>query len=246
MTFDAASVVLSDPSPVSTEQLAEAALAAYTVAGDVSAAVLPVLDAVSLLGEPSFNSWADVIATEDGFPLLGTGRRASTYAALMWNGARLDAAQPSPRWAPLLAALAAAGADTGLDRVGHSVLAGLGVADEAAVLLAADPLAYPTLGTLAAAVAASLVGPSEGADLADVLDLAASLAAFAPDGRSAGSGWLAGHAAASGWLAARVPADVITPMPGSVVHTLSAVAGRPVAARDSVPSKVDELLRMLR
>lgn len=244
-TFDASKVVLDAPAPEATDRLANLAMTVYsaaTVSGDPAEVLVRSL-AADALGEPTAAelSWADLIAASTGFPLLGTGRVAPTYPALMWDGARLAAVAPDRRWAPLLAALAAAPAGTGLDRVGRAVTAGLCVLDATDDLLGTEPLAYLTSATLAAAAAASLVGPAAGADLASVLDLAASLQVFTPDARHVG--WAAGHAVASGWLAATLPADAITPMPGSVVHTLSVAAGRPVvAAGDVAPRTVDDLL----
>ncbi|GAA4676811.1 hypothetical protein [Gordonia humi] len=249
-TFDASTVVLSDPAPEFTDRLAERAMTVYSsgaVSADIAAAAARSLP-VDAVGEPTAAeaAWADLIAASAGFPLIGTGRVAPTYPALMWNGARLAAAAPDRRWAPLLAALAVAPADTGVERIGRAVVAGLRVLDEADDLLGAAPLAYPTAATLAAAAAASLTGPAEGADLAPVLDLAASLQVFTPAAAHARTdGWAAGHAAAAGWLAATLPADAITAMPGSVAHTASAAAGRPVADRIDVPRTVGDLLGRL-
>ncbi|MFW0785990.1 hypothetical protein AAFP35_15870 [Gordonia sp. CPCC 206044] len=228
---------LSGPSPAVTARLAEHALSVYSsgIVDDAAAAALAETLPSELAPAESDGAatWAGLIAADGGSPLLGTTRTAPTYPALMWNGARLAAAAPGRQWAPLLAAVAAAAADADPVRVGRAVIAGEAVLDDATELLGADPVAYPTLATLAAATAASLAGPAEGADLVDVLDLAASLQLFVPDAEHASThGWTAGHAAASGWLAAALPADAITPMPGSVAHTLSAAAGRAVPTAD--------------
>lgn len=247
---DASKVVLSEPSPETTDRLAELAMTVYssgTVSDDLAGAVARSLP-IGAVGVPSAAEaeWADLIASSVGFPLLGTGLVAPTYPALMWNGARFATATPERRWAPLLAALAVAPAEAGVERIGRAVVAGLRVLDEADALLGAAPLAYPTAATLAAAVAAALAGPAQGAGLAPVLDLAASLQTFTPGAAHARThGWAAGHAAAAGWLAATLPAEAITPMSGCVVHTASVAAGRPIAASYVALRTVDDLLGRL-
>ncbi|WP_017934731.1 hypothetical protein [Nocardioides sp. Iso805N] len=250
----AAAGTLSAPAPEVTAELAEAALAAYR-----KPAVPRYTDVDALTGfarEPvdaGLQRWAQQIATPEGFPLIGTGLHAPTYPALLWNGARLDAAAPDVSWAPLLAALAAApDNDQGLGRLFRALQAAETVRQDAARLLvgATMPIAWPTLSTLASATAAQLMGPHEGEGLVRVLDLAASLTVLTTgDRRSVASGLWTGHGAASGWLAARLPEGAVSPMAGSVVHTLSAAAGRPLAASDGVEPglrSVADLLARLR
>lgn len=228
----AAALTLSAPAPEVTAELAEAALAAYRQAAPAGYPNVEAL--IGFARQPvdvGLQRWARQIATPEGFPLIGTGLHAPTYPALLWNGARLDAAAPDVGWAPLLAALAAAGPGDaqGLGRLIRALRAAERVRQDAARLLvgATTPLAWPTLSTLASATAAQLMGPHEGEGLARVLDLAASLTVLTPgDSRNAASGLWTGHGAASGWLAAWLPESAVTPMAGSVVHTLSAAAGR--------------------
>jgi len=247
----AAAVMLSPPAAEVTQELVEAALTAF---GQPAAARYAEIDALARFGhepvdEPA-RRWAERIATADAFPLFGTGLSASTYPALLWNGARLDAIVPDVHWAPLLAALAAADpADvSGLERVARALAAAETVRQGAAGLLSADalPVAWPTLSTMAAATAAHLGSGCGGDGLARVLDLAVSLTALTPgETRSAASGLWAGHGAASGWLAARLPSEAVTPMAGSVAHTLSAAAGhRADSERKHGVSVADVLTRL--
>lgn len=236
--------VLSRPAPEVTDELARIALAAWA-----DAARRPVRTD-GLRGLPAVDgllrAWATAIATTSGFPLLGTGLSAPTYPALLWNGARLDPVAGGPSVdgsAPvLLAALAAAEETASLDQVGRALAAADRVQQTASVLLGDTPVARPTLSTLGSATAAALVGPRAGDGLDRVLDLAASLMVLAP-GADAGAGSLswAGHAAASGWLAATLPDDAATPMAGSVVHTLSAAAGRAVTRAVTAPTHASEV-----
>lgn len=195
--------------------------------------------------------WADRIATAEGFPLTGTGLSAPIYPALLWNGARLDAVAPDVHWAPLLAALATADPDDprGLDRIVRALAAAETVQQGAGSLLSGDApaLAWPTLSTMAAATAAYLTVERETSVPARLLDVAASLTVLTPgEARSPASGLWAGHGAASGWLAARLPAEAATPMAGSVVHTLSAAAGRAVATGRDRSRCVADVLTGLR
>ncbi|MET7991559.1 hypothetical protein ABZU76_11680 [Amycolatopsis sp. NPDC005232] len=237
--------ILTPPAPGLTGELARAAHAVYALeaAAPITVGELRTLSA----GAPEgvLASWAEEIATAGGFPLLGTGLVAPTYPALLWNGARLDSARPDLDWAPLLAALAAAdAASAGLDRVARAVAAGSCVRSLAAGLLTDDSpaAALPTLATLCAATAAAFAGPAEGEGLERVLDLAASLTVLTPGPeRRASSPLWAGHGAASGWLAATLPAEVATPMSGSVAHTLSVAAGHAVPAAGATGTVADLL-----
>lgn len=237
--------VLSPPAPELTAELARSALAVYGQEAGAPAAVDDLRTLCAGAPEGAMASWAGQIATSGGFPLLGTGLAAPTYPALLWNGARLDAARPDPDWAPLLAALAAAdAASTDLDRVARAVAAADRVRRLTASLLVdnAPPAALPTVATLAAATAAAFAGPAEGAGLARVLDLAASLTVLTPGpARRTSSPLWTGHGAASGWLAATLPAEAATPMPGSVAHTLSAAAGHPIPGTGAVRTVADLL-----
>jgi hypothetical protein len=246
----AAAVSLSAPESVASVELAEAALAAYREPAADRSADLDVL--TWMAGERverELRLWAERIATPDGFPLIGTGLTAPTYAALLWNGARLDGSAPEVGWAPLLAALAAADAEDarGLDRVFRALAAAEVVRRGAARLLTGSvpPVAWPTLATMGAAPAALLAGPRAGDGLVRVLDLGASLMVLTTgDGHSPASGLWTGHSAASGWLAARLPQEAVTPMAGSVVHTLSAAAGRAVGGETGHGSVADVLARL--
>lgn len=236
--------VLTPPLPEVTTDLARAALDAYRAGHGTRPAVLEELRSAYDPPAGPLLAWAHEIATAAGFPLLGTGLSAPVYPALLWNGARLDALRPDPDWAPLLAALASADGDTSLDRVGAALAAADVVRRRAAALLTADtvPVAVPTLSTLAAATAAALAGPEQGAGLERILDLAASLTALTP---GPVAGLCTGHGAASGWLAATLPAEAASPMPGSVAHTLSAAAGHAVPG-EGASASVAALLASLR
>ncbi|GGJ50195.1 hypothetical protein [Streptomyces brasiliensis] len=240
--------VLTPPVPEATADLARAALDAYCAGHATRPAALEELRSSYDPPAGPLLAWAHEIATPAGFPLLGTSLSAPVYPALVWNGARLDALRPAPDWAPLLAALASADADTGLDRVGAALAAADVVRRQAAALLASDtlPAAVPTLSTLAAATAAALAGPEQGEGLERILDLAAGLTVLTPGPFTAPvAGLCTGHGAASGWLAATLPAEAATPMPGSVAHTLSVAAGYAVPG-EGAPASVAALLASLR
>jgi hypothetical protein len=172
-------------------------------------------------------------------PLLGTGLRAAAYPALLWNGARLHRAAALEDDGLVLVALAAAPADADaadVDRavsVGRSVAAGL-----PAVLGDGAGTARPTIGVVAAAACAAVARGTDPSGLGPLLDVAAALMVVGPPagGTPREAGLRAGHCLAAGWLAPRVLGAGLTGMAGALVHTVSAVTGRPADELPGDPS----------
>jgi len=186
--------------------------------------------------EDDLAAWARALADPAGaFPLLGTGRRADTYPALLWGGARLARAGAGAEVAVLLAGLAAGQqADRNADDLGRAIRAGAAVDRALAAGEAVDPVARPTMAVLAAAAGAALLTGTSTEGLVRVLDTAASLMVLTPGADVPGAAavrslWI-GHACAAGWLAAVLPELGITAMPGALAHTLQAATG--TAPRD--------------
>ncbi|MEV4622536.1 hypothetical protein AB0J74_27975 [Asanoa sp. NPDC049573] len=180
-------------------------------------------------------AWAARIGTADGaFPLIGTGTRAETYPALLWNGARC--------------ARAGLGPAAGLTLIGLAVGAehGRSAADLARAVAAGLDSEVPTsaplhTGVIAATVTAARLAGVPDADLPALLDLAASLMVIGPPSTEPG------HAPAAGWLALRARSAGIVGMHGGLAHTLAVVAGDP-APLDRAPADVavGEILGTLR
>ncbi len=176
--------------------------------------------------------WADGLAELDGtFPLLGTGRRADTYPALLWCGARLARAGADADVGVLLAGLAAGSqAGSNAEDLGRAVRAAAAASRVVATLAWRGPtIARPTTAVLAAATAAALLTGVRSDELVRVLDTAASLMVLTPgtdvaDASSLSPLWL-GHASAAGWLASVLPGLGVTAMPGALAHTLDVAAG---------------------
>lgn len=177
-------------------------------------------------------AWATTLAEPGGtFPLLGTGRWADTYPALLWCGARLARSGAGADVAVLLAGLAAGSQAGGsAEDLGRAVHAAAAAERVLAARSSPSPgLARPTTAVLAAATGAALLTGASAEQLVHVLDTAASLMVLTPGADVAGAAavgplWI-GHACAAGWLASVLPGLGVTAMPGALAHTLEVAAG---------------------
>ncbi|MDP5181218.1 hypothetical protein QOZ88_01070 [Blastococcus sp. BMG 814] len=181
-------------------------------------------------------AWAASTGSDDGpLPLLGAGRRAAHYPALLWNGARLHLAGAPDADGLTLVALASAAADAPVELLEQAVVTGLALdADLAAGTDGGTLLARPTTGVVAAAACAAVAAGIT--DLGPVLDLAAGLMVVQPveDGTVAEAALARGHCLAAGWLAPRALGAGLIGMPDALLPTLETVTGRP-AEPVSVP-----------
>ncbi|MCZ2859102.1 hypothetical protein [Blastococcus sp. VKM Ac-2987] len=177
-------------------------------------------------------AWAATIGAAAGaLPLLGAGRRAPRYPALLWNGARLHRAGAPEADGLTLVALAAAPDDAPLELLERAVATGL------ALRTGLDPgtdgplpTGRPTTGVVAAAGCAAVAAGIT--DLGPVLDLAAGLMVVQPPEigtvAEAALGW--GHCLAAGWLAPRALGAGLIGMPDALLPTLETVTGHPARA----------------
>ncbi|SNT55058.1 hypothetical protein SAMN05421812_109165 [Asanoa hainanensis] len=173
------------------------------------------------------SAWAARVGTPDGdFPLIGTGTRAETYTALLWNGERCARAGLGQESALTLVGLAV-GAAHGRTAVELSDAVAAGAAYPA-------PRATVSTGVLAATVCAARLARVPEDELPALLDLAASLMVIGPPGVAPG------HDPAAAWLALRARDAGIVGMSGALAHTVSLLSDD--------PSDVDvaELVRALR
>ncbi|WP_143168163.1 hypothetical protein [Jatrophihabitans endophyticus] len=193
---------------------------------------------------PVLARWADELGAPDGdTPLVGTGRHADRYEALLWSGAR----HPADPF--VVTALLTAAPGTDAVTAGRALAAGEAVATAVAATVPAGP-ARPDPAVLGCAVVAAWVGgaprPGPGDDrFAGLLDVAASLMLLdtGVPGRPAPrvAALRAGHPAAAGWLATRCVRAGVTGMPDAVRRTVAVVTGAP--PRDPRPvADVDELV----
>lgn len=177
-------------------------------------------------------AWADELATPDGdTAMLGTGRRASRFEALLWSAAR------NPDDPYVVTALLAASRTADVVRLGRALASGTAIVAQSS---AASPNAgaRADVATLGCAVVAALVGPEPSPPLPAVLDVAASLMLIHPPvpvGVPRVRLARAGHPAASGWLAARSVAAGLTGMPDAVATTIATVAGVAASSVDLPP-----------
>jgi hypothetical protein len=239
-------VTLTPPDPAATRELATTAVTAYAAGSSEFAEVVrdgPVR-ALARPAEPPLDALAELVAVASGgTPLLGTGLRAGTYDALLWNAARCGG---DPGVSCLLAGLVTAGsgldeaagegpafwtrlpADPAAEPLRRAVHAGLTVIRAARDLLPVSAPARPTLGVLGVATTCALLDGATPDDLAAVLDLAASLmlttAARGAEDEDVAL-LRAGHACAAGYTAVVVRRAGMTRLPGAFAHTLSVVAG---------------------
>ncbi|MGY2064283.1 hypothetical protein [Blastococcus sp. SYSU DS0619] len=177
-------------------------------------------------------AWAATIGAATGaLPLLGAGRRAPWYPALLWNGARLHRAGAPEADGLTLVALAAAPDDAPVELLERAVATG------AALRTGLDPgtggpvpTGRPTTGVVAAAGCAAVAAGST--DLGPVLDLAAGLMVVqAPEsGTFAEASLEWGHCLAAGWLAPQALGAGLIGMPGALLPTLETVTGLPAHA----------------
>lgn len=243
--------------PDLTARAVEAATAAYAAdpaPADVAAVEARLAALARTAARPpaaDLAAWARELAgpagAVGGFPLLGTGLRAETGAALLWCGARL-ARDGGDTGTPALLAGLAAGSAAGLATadLARGLAADRAVTDVVAGT-APQPVARPTTAALGAAACAALLSGVR--DLAAVLDTAASLMVLTPGVELAGSAaaaplW-AGHAASAGWLAALLPATGVTPLPGALAVTLAAAAGPDADPLPDLPADLRGVLAAL-
>ncbi|MGY1721466.1 hypothetical protein [Blastococcus sp. SYSU DS0533] len=176
-------------------------------------------------------AWAASTGADDGpLPLLGAGRRAAHYPALLWNGARLHLAGAPEADGLTLVALASAAADAPLELLEEAVATGLALgADLAATTGGGTLLARPTTGAVAAAACAAVAAGTT--DLGPVLDLAAGLMVVRPaeEGPAEEAALAHGHCLAAGWLAPRAFDAGLIGMPDALLPTLETVTGCPAA-----------------
>ncbi|MDN3356424.1 hypothetical protein [Actinomadura sp. DC4] len=233
-------MTLTAPDPAIGRALASVAGAAYA-SGSPEFGSLVREGPVRALGRcaaPALDALAPLIAVPGGgLPLIGTGLRAGTYDALMWNTARCGG---TTGVACLLAGLATVGRepsagsfpalvdDPAADPLRRAVHAGLAVTRAAEALPPATAPAEATLGVLGVATTCALL---DGAAVDAVLDVAASLMLTSASGERDEDVSLlrAGHACAAGRTAVVVWRAGITRLPGAVAHTLSVVAGEPLS-----------------
>jgi hypothetical protein len=235
-------MTLTAPDPAVTRELAEAATTAYAAGSPEFREVVregPVR-ALARPADPALEALAPLIAVPaGGTPLLGTGLRAGTYDALMWNAARCGGTSGV---SCLLAGLATAGLDAdggpgfwdeladdpAAEPLRRAVHAGLTVTRAARDLLPSSAPARPTVGVLGVATTCALLAGAAPDELATVLDLAASLMLTVAGGDGDVASLRAGHECAAGRMAVVVWRAGMTELPGAVVHTLSVVAGERV------------------
>jgi hypothetical protein len=173
----------------------------------------------------ALRGWAEGIGAAEGpVPLLGTGLRAGTYAALQWNGALLRRVGAPVADGLTLVALAAAPPGATESDVARGLATGLAVA---AATEDAGGAGRPTRLVLAAAACAATTRGADAAELAELPDLAAALMVVtSPDG--AGDlelDLLAGHWLAAGWLTPTLRAAGITGAAATWTDTVAALSG---------------------
>ncbi len=195
-------MTLTPPDPRTTRSLAALAVASYGTEPDkrsrtwftdlvtdvtrrlASPAAVPALSALPALA-------AEIGGQDGDLPLLGTGLRADTYDALLWNAVRCGA-EDTPDAALLLAGMSITGdldlkAAASSEDLCRAVTAGRTVTETAETLVPPGPLpARPSTGVLGTATTCALLTGADTADLAVVLDLAASLMLATADGHTDG------------------------------------------------------------
>lgn len=178
--------------------------------------------------DSDLSGWADTDGSSSlVFPLIGLGRSAATYPALLWNGVRLARADLGILEAFVLVGLAARTETSTPDDLLRAVRAGSAVNQALEqVLDGSDLVGVPTAAAIAAAACAGVMGSTPSDSLGSLLDLAAGLMVVGGGNTNQPdlSALLLGHSMAAGWLAPRVAGAGIVPMPEAVEHTLDVYA----------------------
>ncbi|MFZ5871356.1 MAG: hypothetical protein ACOYXW_12655 [Actinomycetota bacterium] len=176
--------------------------------------------------DDDLSAWARRLASQDGFPLVGTGLVAATYPALQWNAERCARAGLGRPATVVLTGLAVA-AEHDRDVAALETAVGAGLAAAAPLDgVPGDAVATVTVDLVGSAACAALLAGVPAAELSGVLDLAGTLLAVGAPGRAddLGARW-AGHAAAAGWLAVQCFRSGLTAFDGALEHTVATVAG---------------------
>lgn len=229
---------LPGPDRTITERLAATAARRHGAVPEpgIAADRARIAAAVERAGDtPRWRAEARSIGAASGtVELPGTGLRAPLFGALRWCGAVLADTGPLPGSRCCLLAGLIVGEHLGRAEpdIGAAVAAGTAVNESLRESLAdAGPLpAVPSVAGIGVAVTTALLADVRPEQLADVIDLAASLmvldAPGQPDAESAAR--TAGEVVASGWLAVASLRCGVTPLPGALAETIGIAAGRTV------------------